>query len=273
MKKYIYFIVFILLIFSIANCQGSRISQLEATNQALSGQVSSLLAQMTQSGISPIKTTQAPSNAGTESALPALPSISSPSPVPSGGQGVIAPTLIVSGSGAITPWTNHQGYPSALFGAANVHMLCDPNDTVDGEIYIDNKSMTRTCKPGSESWAPWRQDITVGDHYIYSANANDKYEFWTMGTTPFTISNKFSSSDYMFKLSDSGIFNLSANLIKGQFTLYLTCEKAQNFDYQITQSTTIPIVLQSAQCKLLIRDYPPGTLTPGEIEVSLQFVK
>ena len=129
------------------------------------------------------------------------------------------------------------------------------------------------CNANSKSWSLWKQDITVGDHYIYSENANDKYEFWTIGTTPFTIRNKYESSDYMFHINNPGIYNLSANLIKGEFNLYITCEGAQNFDYKISQSTTIQVVLNPARCELIIRDSPPGTVTPGEIEVSLEFSK
>ena len=77
----------------------------------------------------------------------------------------------------------------------------------------------------------------------------------------------------MFTINTAGIYNLSANLIKGQFNVYITCEGAQNFDYKIDQSTTIQVVLNPARCELLIRDTPPGTLTPGEIEVSLEFSK
>jgi len=273
MKKYLYLPLFILLALSITSCQSSGITQLEATNEALSNQVNSLMTQITQQASSPIQTARQPIKVSTESIAPTELPLATSSPIPPGESSVIAPTLIFSGSGTITPFSNNEVYPLNLFGSANVHMICDPNDTADGEIWIDDKSMTVSCSANSESWFPWKQDITVGDHYIYSANANDKYEFWTMGSTPFTITNKFSRSDYMFIINNPGIYNLSANVIKGEFNLYLTCEAAQNFNYAITQSTTIPIVLNPARCELLIRDSPPGTLTPGEIEVSLEFVK
>jgi hypothetical protein len=186
---------------------------------------------------------------------------------------VIAPSLIFSGSGTITTFSNKTVYPLVLFGSANVHMVCDPNDTTDGQVYIDNKSEIVGCNANSESWSILKQDITVGDHYIYSLNANDKYEFWTIGTPPLTIRNKHESSDYMFQINNPGIYNLSANLIKGEFNVYLTCEGAQNFNYKIVQSTTMPIVMNPARCELIIRDYPPGTATPGEIEVSLEAAK
>jgi hypothetical protein len=115
--------------------------------------------------------------------------------------------------------------------------------------------------------------ITVGDHYIYSQNAADKYEFWTVGTTPFTVHNTREGTDYMFNLPQAGIYNLTTNLIKGSFDVYLTCEGAQNFNYKIIQSTTIQVVLNPARCELIVRDSPPGTLNPGEIEVSLEFYK
>ena len=273
MKKYLYTPLFILLALSITNCQSSRITQLEATNIALSNQVNSLMTQLTQPASSPIQTAQKPIRAGTESVAPTEFPSASPSPLPAGESAVIAPTLIFSGSGTITPFSNKTVYPLILFGSANVHMTCDPNDTTDGKVWIDNKSLTVSCSVNSESWSPWKQDITVGDHYIYSLNPDDHYEFWTIGTTPFTIRNKHSLSDYMFIINNSGIYNLSANLIKGEFNLYLTCEGAQNFNYKITQSTTIPVVLNPARCELIVRDEPPGTVTPGEIEVSLDAAK
>jgi hypothetical protein len=273
MKKYFYILLFILLALSLANCQGSRTSQLEATNEALINQVNILMTQLTQQASSPIQTAKEPIKASTESVAPTQFPLASSSPLPAGEAAVIAPTLIFSGSGTITPWSNKTIYPLNLFGATNVHLVCDLNDTTNGKVWIDNENYTVTCSANSESWYPWKQDITVGDHYIYSTNTNDQYEFWTIGSTPFTIRNKLSRSDYIFLLNNPGIYNLSANLIKGAFHLYLTCEKAQNFDYEITQSTTIQVVLNPARCELLIRDSPPGTLTPGEIEVSFEFVK
>lgn len=273
MKKYLYTPLFILLALSITNCQSSGMTQLEATNIALNNQINSLMPQLTQQASSPIQTTQGSIKASTESVAPTEFPLASPSLLPAEASAVIAPTLIFSGSGAITPFSNSTVYPLLLFGSANVYMTCDPNDTADGNVWIDNKSYIVSCNANSESWSPWKLDITVGDHYIYSLNPNDKYEFWTIGTTPFTIRNRHSRSDYMFIINNSGIYNLSANLIKGEFNLYITCEGAQNFNYQITQSTTIPVVLNPARCELLIRDSPPGTITPGEIEVSLEFVK
>lgn len=273
MKKYLYLPLFILLALSISSCQTSATPNLQATNEALSNQVNTLMTQLTQEANVPVQPTQQISSPTAQSIEPtALPPVS-PSPLPAGQSSVIAPTLIYAGSGTITPWSNKTSYPIILFGAANVHLICDPNDTTDGKIWIDNKNYTAGCNANSESWFPWKQDITVGDHYIYSENANDQYEFWTVGTTPFTIRNKYESSDYMFSINNPGIYNLSANLVKGQFSLYLTCEGAQNFDYKIDQSTTIQVVLNPARCELLIRDSPPGTLTPGEIEVSFEFSK
>jgi hypothetical protein len=273
MKKYLYPPLFILLALSIANCQSSRTSQLEATNEALSNQVNTLMTQLTQQASSPIGTAQEPIKVRTESVAPTEFPLATSSSLLTGTSAVIAPTLIFSGSGTITPFSNKTVYPLILFGSANVHMTCDPNDATDGNVWIDNKSYIVSCNANSESWSPWKPDITVGDHYIYSLNANDQYEFWTIGSTPFTITNKFSRSDYMFLINNPGIYNLSANLIKGMFNLYITCEGAQNFNYEITASTTIPLVLNPARCELLIRDSPPGTLTPGEIDVSLEFVK
>jgi len=273
MKKYLYIPLFILLALSITNCQSSGITQLEATNIALNDRVNSLMTQLTQQASSPIQTAQEPIKASTESVAPTEFPLASPNPLSAEAAAVIAPTLIFSGSGAITPFSNNTVYPLILFGSANVHMTCDPNDTSDGNVWIDNKSYLVSCDANSESWSPWKPDITVGDHYIYSLNPNDNYEFWTIGTTPFTIRNRHSSSDYMFIINNPGIYNLSANLIKGEFNLYLTCEGAQNFNYKITQSTSIPVVLNPARCELLVRDSPPGTLTPGEIEVSLDVAK
>jgi hypothetical protein len=276
MRKRFYLPLFILLALSMISCLASNTNQLQATNQALTNQVNTLMNQLTQQAASPSKITQEPSTAVTESAPTSASTPISPSPLPPAGQTtVIAPSLIYSGSGTLIPWTNKSAYTSTLFGAANVHMLCDPNDAANGQLWIDNKSYIATCPPNSESWFPWKQDITAGNHYIYATNANDKYEFWTAGSTPFTIRNKYARSDYMFMINQPGIYNLSAKLIKGAFSLYLTCEKAQNFSYEnIAQSTTVQVVfLYPARCELLVRDSPPGTLTPGEIEVSLEFVK
>jgi hypothetical protein len=150
-------------------------------------------------------------------------------------------------------------------------LTCDPNDTADGKVWIDTKIQTLSCIAKGESWSPWKQNITVGDHYIYSLNANDRYEFWTIGTPPFTIRNKFSHSDYMFIINNPGIYNLSANLINGEFNIYITCQAAQNFNYEITQSTTIPVVLNPARCELLIRDAAPSSVSQADIEISLDF--
>ena len=275
MRKRLYIPLFILLALSMTSCLASNTNQLEATNQALTNQVNTLMTQLTQQAASPSTITQEQSSVVTEIAPPTASTPISPSPLPAGQTTVIAPSLIYSGSGTLIPWTNKAAYSSTLFGAANVHMLCDPNDAANGQLWIDNKSYIATCTPNSESWFPWKQDITAGDHYIYATNANDKYEFWTAGSTPFTIRNKYARSDYMFMINQPGIYNLSANLIKGAFSLYLTCEKAQNFSYEnIAQSTTVQVVfLYPARCELLVRDSPPGTLTPGEIEVSLEFMK
>jgi hypothetical protein len=273
MKKFLYISLFILLSLFVSSCQGSRISDLEATNEALSNQLNTLMSQLTQQANPPIQTNQESASATTATAVPIEPTPASPSPIPMEVPGVIAPTLIFSGSGAITPFSNHKVVPSNIFGAANVHLICNANDASDGKIWIDTKEMSVSCSPNSESWLTWKQDISVGDHYIYSQNDNDQYEFWTVGTTPFTIQNKYSHSDYIFMINNPGIYNLSADLIKGAFNLYLTCQGAQNFNYQITESTTIPVVLNPAQCELLIRDEPPGTLYPGEIVVGLEFVK
>jgi hypothetical protein len=245
---------------------------LEATNQALASQVNSLMTQLTQQASAPnVQATLPP--APTQAALPTIPPSPIPSPQPAQASGVVSPSLIVSGSGEITPWSNKTPYAMSLFGAAIVHLVCDLADTTDGKVWIDDKTYTVGCNPNSESWIPWKQDVTVGDHYIYSQNAADKYEFWTIGTTPFTIRNKYEGSDYMFNIPTAGIYNLTANLIKGAFNVYITCEGAQNFNYKIIQSTTIQVVLNPARCELIVRDAPPGTVTPGEIEVSLEFVK
>lgn len=273
MKKIFYLPLFILLALALSNCQNSNISQLEATNQALSNQVNTLMAQLTEQATSPGVPSQGPASTSTQSIAPAEIPSSSPTPLSAQEASVVAPTLIFSGSGGITPITIQKAYPLGLFAAANVHMTCDPNDPADGEVWIDNKSMIVSCSPGSDSWSLWKLDITAGDHYIYSQNPSDKYEFWTVGSTPFTIKNKYGRSDYTFIVNNSGIYNLSANLIKGEFNLYLTCEGAQNFNYPITASTTIQVVIKPARCELLIRDSPPGTLYPGEIDVSLEFVK
>ena len=272
MKKYLLISLFILSSMLITSCQATLSSQLEATHQALSSQVYTLMNQLTQQAL-PMETNPEATKASSESVMPTEPATAPPSPAPIEQPGVITPSLIYSGSGEITPWLNHNAVTSGIFGAANVRLLCDPSDSQDGQIWIDTKEFSLSCKPNSESWSPWKPDITVGDHYIYSVNASDQYEFWTVGTTPFSIRNKYGRSDYIFKINDAGIYNLSSEVIKGAFNLYITCQGAQNFNYKITQSTTEQLVLNPAMCELLIRDEPPGTLTPGEIEVSLEFVK
>jgi hypothetical protein len=273
MKNSAFLALLILFAVILAGCQSSGSSQLEATNQALINQVNSLMTQLTQEASVPSQVVTNPTEAPTQGALPTIPPSPSLSPQPAQAAGVVAPALIVSGSGEITPWSNKTPYAMGLFGTANVHLLCDPSDTNDGKVWIDDKTYTVGCNPNSESWTPWKQDITVGDHYIYSLNAADKYEFWTIGTTPFTIRNKSEGTDFMFNIPTSGIYNLTTNLIKGAFNVYITCEGAQNFNYKIIQSTTIQVVLNPARCELIVRDSPAGTLTPGEIEVSLEFSK
>lgn len=273
MKNYIYIPLFILLALVIASCQNTPQTQLEATYSVLSTQINALEGQLTRQASSSAKTTQEPLIKESDIAVSTEAPSVSPNPPAANPSTIINSALIYSGSGTITPWTNKTGYPSVLFGAANVHMLCDPNGTADGKMWIDKETTTATCGARGESWTPWKQDITVGDHYIYSTNANDKYEFWTVGSTPFTIRNKYSHSDFIFLLTDPGIYTLSANLIKGEFNVYLTCQEAQNFNYKITQSTSIQIVLNPATCQLIIRDVNQAKDSKAEIEVSFEFTK
>jgi hypothetical protein len=270
MKKSLYLPLFILLSLSIAGCQGLSTPDLLATNEALSNQVNSLSTQVAQQAASPAQSAQQPPAASTDNVLPTSAPLPSPSPLPTTpGSSAIAPSLIFSGSGLITSWTNNTFYPIGLFGTANVHLICDQSNPTDGEFWIDKENYKISCKAGGDAWTLWKQELTIGDHYIYSKYANDKYEFWTMGTTPFTVRNKHDSTDFMFQINNAGEYLLSANLIDGAFNVYLTCQGAQNFDYKITQSTTIPLVLNPAMCELIVRDNPPGTVMPGEIEVSL----
>ena len=274
MKKYFGLSFFLLLSIFITSCVGASSSPVQATNQALSNQVESLKAQLTQVGIAPILPTEAPPKTSSNNPQPTAPPAASPSPVSAQPSGVIAPSLIYSGSGGITPWTNKTLYPNFLFGAANVHMICDPADTATAKIYIDKETETATCGAKGEAWMPWKADITIGDHYIYSANANDKYEFWTIGSTPFTIHNKYSHSDFIFTLPDAGIYTLKANLTKGEYNVYLTCQEDQNFNYTISQSTSIPVViLTPATCMIVIRDVNQAKTSQAEIEVSMEFTK
>lgn len=277
MKKSLYLPLFLLLAISLTGCLVSN-NQLEATNQALNNQLSTQSAQLTQpSGSSSQPTAMAPTAVPptavppTQGALPTVPPTALPPTQPAVAEGVVAPTLIVSGSGEIFPWSNNTPYAMGLFGTANVRLVCAASDTVDGKVWIDDKTYTVSCNPNSESWTPWKADITIGDHYIYSQNAADKYEFWTIGTTPFTIHNTREGTDFMFNLPTAGIYNLTTKVTKGAFNVYITCEGAQNFNYNIIQSTTIQVVLSPARCEMIIRDSPPGTLTPGEIDVSLEF--
>jgi hypothetical protein len=270
MKKYLYLPLFILLSLSIASCQSSNTPDLQATNEALSSQLNSMETQLAQQAIPPTQAAQQPASVSTAVVVPTSPPLPSPSPLPTTeGIAPIAPTQIFSGSGLITLWKNSTYYSKGLFGTANVHLICDQNDPTDGEFWIDKENYKITCNPGGDSWTLWKQDLTIGNHYIYSKYANDKYEFWTMGTTPFTVRNKHDGTDFMFQINDAGEYQLSANLINGSFDVYITCQAAQNFNYRITQSTTIPLVLNPAMCQLIIRDYPAGTVNPGEIEVSL----
>jgi|GEM_PF-1288556 len=275
MKKNTCVLAFILIAMLFTGCQTSNTSQLQPTIQDLTNRLNTQSAQLTQvsSAINqPTATrTELLPQGPPQETVPPPPSI--PTSTPAQLSGVRAPELIFSGSGSITPWSTKISYPRGLFAAANIHLLCDPNASTSGKIWIDNQAYTVRCPPNSESWYLWKQGITVGDHFIYSDNANDMYQFWTMGTTPFTIKNKSALSDYMFRIPQAGIYNLTANVTKGAFTLYITCEGAQNFNYPVSQSTTIQVVLNPARCELMIRNSPPETLTPGEIEVSLEFLK
>ncbi len=274
MKKYFCLALFVILSFILTSCLGAGTSPLQATNQALNNQVESLKSQLTQVGIAPILPTEAPPKTGSNNPQPTTPPAASPSPRPAVAANVIAPTLITSFSGTLTPWTNKTLYSKGLYATANVHMICDPNGSADGKFWIDKDNYFIGCDARGEGWALWKQDITIGDHYIYSQNANDKYEFWTMGTTPFTLHNKYSRTDYMFSLPQAGIYTLSANLIKGEYNVYLTCEQAQNFNYTITQSTSIPVViLNPAACMIIIRDVAQAKTSQAEIEVSMEFTR
>ena len=272
MKKHLYLPLFILLALSLSNCQSASTPDLQATNEALTIQVNTQSAQITQlasAPVQPAQPTQPVTSAATATYLPAQPIPPTPTALPTSPQpGGIAPSLIFSGKGLITPWSNNTSYPVGLFAAANVHMICGDTPS-GGSIYIDTKSYIVTCKANSDGWTPWKPALTIGDHYIYSANESDAYEFWTIGSPPFTIKNKNATDDFAFIINNPGEYQLSANVIKGAFNVYITCEKAQNFNYAINQSTTIQLVLDSANCELIIRDSPPGTVNPGEIEVSL----
>ncbi|OGO27972.1 MAG: hypothetical protein A2136_08865 [Chloroflexi bacterium RBG_16_54_11] len=151
----------------LTGCYTANISQLEATNQALSDQVNTQSVQLTQqAGILAQPDTE-PAATSTVSVLPTVPPPPPPTSQPSQSPGEVAPTLIVSGSGEITPWTNTTPYAMGLSVVANVHLVCDPSDTAGGKIWIDTKNYAVNCNPNSESWVPWKQDITVGNHYIY----------------------------------------------------------------------------------------------------------
>ena len=273
MNKYFYILKFILLILAITGCQNTPQTQLEATYAVLSTQIDALAGQLTQQASSSAKTTQEPLIKESDITVSTEAPSASPNPAPANPSTIVNSALIYSGSGTLTPWSNQTLYPNVLFGAANVHMVCDPNGSADGKMWIDKETEIATCGARGESWTPWKQDITVGDHYIYSTNANDQYEFWTVGSTPFTIRNKYSHSDFIFVLNDPGIYTLSANLIKGEFNVYLTCQEAQNFNYKITQSTSIQIVMNPATCQLIIRDVDQAKDSKAEIEVSLEFTK
>ncbi len=274
MRKFVYLPLFILLFLSITGCIAtSNTSQLQATNEALSQQVQSLTMYLTQQAATQAPTTQEPLITESDIIVTTEVPSTSPNEQPQEQPTIINSALIYAGSGTITPWTNKTAYPNVLFGAANVHMVCDPNGMVDGKMYIDKEAETATCGAKGESWTPWKQDITVGDHYIYSTNANDKYEFWTVGTTPFTIRNTFSHSDFIFMVNKPGIYTLSANLIKGEFNVYITCQEAQNFNYKIAQSTSYEIVMNPATCMLIIRDVNQAATSKADIEVSLEFTR
>lgn len=273
MKKSFTLALFILLSVSVTSCQSPRLSELEATNVALSTQVNMLQAKTTQQAALPLVSNQAPAGSSAQSAeLGAVPT-SPPTSLAVEQSQVISPELIYSGAGIITPWSNKTAYPMQLFGAANVRMICDPSGNAEGKMWIDKETEFATCGAKGEAWTPWKQDITIGDHYIYSTNPNDKYEFWTIGSTPFTIRNKFSRSDFIFNVIDPGIYTLSVNLIKGSFNIYLTCQEAQNFNYTITQSTSIPVVLSPATCEIIIRDVAQAKTSKADIEVSLEFTR
>jgi len=274
MKKHLYLPWLILLPLLLAGCFSSPSTQLEATNAALSQQLKALQSQLTQQAAPPAEATPAPGIQPSDIVVSTEPPQASPNPPAINPSSVVNSALIYAGSGTLTPWTNQTLYPNVLFGAANVHLVCDPNGSANGKMYIDKETEVATCGARGEGWTPWKQDLTIGDHYIYSTNANDKYEFWTVGTTPFTIHTKYSHSDFIFSLPDVGIYTLKANLIKGEYNVYLTCQQAQNFNYKITQSTSIPIViLYPATCMITIRDVNQAKTSQAEIEVSFEFTK
>ncbi len=274
MKLNIYALLFILLALILVSCQGSSTTPLEATNQALQNQVTSLMTQLTQVGVSPVLPTSPPSIVATNENSPLLVPEATSTPPPTQQTGVIAPNLAATFSGTIIPWNNPTLYLPGLYATANVHMICDPNGSADGKLYIDKDNFFVGCDARGEGWALWKPEITAGDHYVYSANAGDKYEFWGMGTTPFTIHNKYSRTDFMFSLPKAGIYTLTANLIKGAFNVNITCEQAQFYNYKITQSTTIPVIVeQPASCLLFIRDVEQAKTSLADIEVSLAFEK
>ncbi len=160
MKKYLYLPLFILLALSLASCQSSSTSNLQATNDALSNQVNTLSTQVAQQASSANQSAQQPAAVNTESNPPAQPPAATPTQIPPASPtllptqpaGIIAPSLIVSGSGEIFPWSNTQPYPMTLFGAANVHLVCDPAIQPmvrsGSTLRITRLAVTRIVNPG-----------------------------------------------------------------------------------------------------------------------------
>ncbi len=278
MKKYPYVLLFILIAALLASCAPAN-TQLQATNQALAIQVNTQSAQLTEAAGSPpvsqptsppAQQPQPSTGSATATYLPTLPPLPTPTALPtSPAPGSVPVALIFSAKGLISPWSNSTAYSKGLFTTANVHMTCGRGNPLGGSVWIDKTTYLVKCKEDSEGWTLWKPDITIGDHYIYSTNSWDTFEFWTVGTPPFTVKNRNAGDDFAFIINNAGEYQLSVNVVKGAFTVYITCEHAQNFTYAVNQSTTVPLVLNPANCELIIRDNPPGTLNPGEIEVSL----
>ncbi len=255
MKKPLYLLLFILLSFAITSCLFSGSSQLQATNEALSNQVNTLMTQLTQQPSSPSTITQIPlSTSGAPSTA---------------GSVAGAAALIFSGSDLETDFQNNKFFESKEYGSANVHMICDPTSTNGGGMWIDAQLQIAYCKANGEAWTPWGQDITIGKHTIYQINAKDKYEIWTVGTPPFTLRNKNSNSTYVFDIGDSGDYVLTTNLMSGQFEVDINCVGGQGEAYKISEPTTNTLRLKPDRCKLSITDITPVAAGPGDIEVSL----
>jgi hypothetical protein len=272
MGRYYCIILSILLALIISGCQNSQTTQLEATNTVLNNQVNTLITQLTQQASSSQLTQQALSQVNKTPEQPLV----SPSPISTEVPLLMPPVLIFSGLGS-SSFTSNTYYPEQSCGAANVHYYSSPSGN-GGGFMIDNSlglGDFHLCpSAGCDVWYILDAPITLGKHYVTTTNENDRYEIWSIGTPPFTLSikPKTNTYNYLFQINESQNYKISTNLTRGAFGLQIfKCESVgpiqENININITESSTKNILLNPGYWNLLIRDSTPGG--GGEVELKL----